>query len=400
MRCGPGLGGRGARPVAALLVALVTVVVTSAAGAAGATAAPARAQTGTPVAAGPGTGLDAAAASARARAVRAARQVDELTRRYEQASDAAARAAGDLAAAFTVSAGAERLRDDDAAALRARQVTHAARIRAIYAEGGAALAVTVLGADDLDDAMWRLSTIDRIEADVVRRSALDVADAGARAARSAAAARAAAEADARLAAALRTLQDEAAAAAEALARARTVLARLDERARQAVEARDAAARLAAAEESRRQHDLASSRTTVGAIGIPVLYERLYRQAATSCPGTDWTLLAAVGQVESGHGRNNGPSSAGAIGPMQFMPATFAAYAVDGDHDGTTDAWSPADAIWTAARYLCESGADAGTDDGVRRALFAYNHAQWYVDLVLGAQRGIRARLGTTATAGS
>jgi membrane-bound lytic murein transglycosylase B len=103
---------------------------------------------------------------------------------------------------------------------------------------------------------------------------------------------------------------------------------------------------------------------------------------------DWTLLAAVGQVESGHGRNDGPSSAGAVGPMQFMPATFARYGVDGDHDGVLNAWDPADAIFTAAGYLCVSGADGGSADGVRAALLAYNHAEWYVELVLAAQQAI------------
>ena len=104
---------------------------------------------------------------------------------------------------------------------------------------------------------------------------------------------------------------------------------------------------------------------------------------------DCALLAAVGQIESGHGRNEGPSSAGAIGPMQFMPGTFAAYGVDGDGDGTKDAWDPEDAIFSAARYLCTGGAGAGPD-GVRQALFTYNHAQWYVDLVLSARRAILA----------
>ena len=80
--------------------------------------------------------------------------------------------------------------------------------------------------------------------------------------------------------------------------------------------------------------------------------------------------------------------------MQFIPATFASYAVDGDQDGRTDPWDPQDAIFTAARYLCRAGASAGAGpDGVQRALFAYNHAQWYVDLVLGAERSIRARFG-------
>jgi membrane-bound lytic murein transglycosylase B len=108
----------------------------------------------------------------------------------------------------------------------------------------------------------------------------------------------------------------------------------------------------------------------------------------------WTLLAAVGQVESGHGRNNGPSSAGAIGPMQFMPATFAAYAVDGDHNGKLDPWDPQDAIFTAAHYLCTAAARAGgvsTPAGVHAALLTYNHAEWYVDLVLAAQQAIIAR---------
>ncbi|MFZ0161192.1 MAG: lytic transglycosylase domain-containing protein, partial [Kineosporiaceae bacterium] len=119
------------------------------------------------------------------------------------------------------------------------------------------------------------------------------------------------------------------------------------------------------------------------------YQRAYQQAAGSCPGLRWTLLAAVGQVESGHGRNSGPSSAGAVGPMQFMPATFARYGIDGDHDGKADAWNYADAIPTAARYLCASGLDA-TPAGVQQALLAYNHAQWYVDLVLSTERAIVA----------
>jgi membrane-bound lytic murein transglycosylase B len=132
---------------------------------------------------------------------------------------------------------------------------------------------------------------------------------------------------------------------------------------------------------------------VTAIGIPAEFERAYRDAAVTCPGMPWTLLAAVGQIESGHGRNNGPSSAGAIGPMQFMPATFASYAVDGDGDGTKDAWDPQDAVFSAARYLCANGAGRGPD-GIRTALFAYNHAQWYVDLVLGARSAIAAREGS------
>jgi len=88
--------------------------------------------------------------------------------------------------------------------------------------------------------------------------------------------------------------------------------------------------------------------------------------------------AAIGAIESGHGRNNGPSSAGALGPMQFMPATWQTYAVDGNGDGRLDIHDPKDAIPAAARYLRASGAP----ESYRSALFAYNHADWYVDQVL------------------
>lgn len=331
------------------------------------------------------------AVAARQRARRAARVVLRLTAEFERHSAAAREAARTLAAAFEVSAGADRWRARDADRLRAAEVAHAARIRALYAEGGGTgLAVTVLAARDPDDALWRLATVGRVRDDLVRRSGLDVASAGARAARSAAAARAAQDADVRLARALGDLQAQADAAAEALARARATLDRLDAEAAATRAAQAAARRVARAREKARAQRLDAG-AAPGALGIPASYAALYRDAATSCPGLPWTLLAAVGQVESGHGRNTGPSSAGAIGPMQFMPATFAAYAVDGGGDGRTDAWDPADAIWTAARYLCASGAEGGTPQGVRRALFAYNRAQWYVDLVLATQAAVERR---------
>ncbi|GAA3843867.1 hypothetical protein GCM10022226_78570 [Sphaerisporangium flaviroseum] len=125
-------------------------------------------------------------------------------------------------------------------------------------------------------------------------------------------------------------------------------------------------------------------------GIPGAYLRLYATAARSCPGLSWNVLAAIGKVESDHGRNNGLSSAGALGPMQFLPATFAAYAVDGDSDGDTDINDPADAIATAAHYLCVSGASRD----VRTALFAYNHSWAYVITVLKLADGYAARAAT------
>ncbi|MFC6085157.1 lytic murein transglycosylase [Sphaerisporangium aureirubrum] len=118
------------------------------------------------------------------------------------------------------------------------------------------------------------------------------------------------------------------------------------------------------------------------VGRPGSYLDLYKVAARVCPGLSWTVLAAIGQVESGHGRNNGPSSAGALGPMQFMPATWRAYGVDGDGDGKSDIWSPYDAVPGAARYLCANGAGQGGNK-LRGAVYRYNHSWSYVDKVLG-----------------
>ncbi|MGW5683822.1 lytic murein transglycosylase [Nonomuraea sp. NPDC003754] len=112
------------------------------------------------------------------------------------------------------------------------------------------------------------------------------------------------------------------------------------------------------------------------------YLDLYKSAATRCPGLSWTVLAAIGQVESSHGRNNGPSSAGALGPMQFMPATWKAYGVDGDGDGRRDIWSPYDAVPGAANYLCANGAGQGGQK-LRKAVWFYNHSWDYVNKVLG-----------------
>jgi len=95
-------------------------------------------------------------------------------------------------------------------------------------------------------------------------------------------------------------------------------------------------------------------------------------------GVPWQVLAAINKVESNFGRNMGPSSAGAIGWMQFMPSTWERWGVDADGDGIANPWSPDDAIAAAARYLAASG---GATD-ISRAVFSYNHAQWYVDEVL------------------
>jgi hypothetical protein len=115
--------------------------------------------------------------------------------------------------------------------------------------------------------------------------------------------------------------------------------------------------------------------------IPSGYLRLYRAAAATCRGLPWTVLAAIGTVETGNGSNTATSSKGAMGPMQFLPSTFVAYAVDGDGDGVANIQDPADAIYSAARYLCAWGAGLG-GQSLYAAIFAYNHADWYVREVL------------------
>ena len=98
------------------------------------------------------------------------------------------------------------------------------------------------------------------------------------------------------------------------------------------------------------------RAGVATLSDPAAVSRLYQKAATTCPGLSWTVLAAIGQVETHHGSGTMVSSAGALGPMQFLPSTFVQYARDGDHDGKANIVNPADAIYSAAAYLCANGA--------------------------------------------
>ena len=105
------------------------------------------------------------------------------------------------------------------------------------------------------------------------------------------------------------------------------------------------------------------------------------QAAAARYAIPWTLLAGIGMEETGHGRSTATSSAGAHGLMLFIPATCAAVGVDGDRDGLVDIRDDADSITSAANYLVRSGVTDGPD-GVVKALYAYNHATWYVNDVL------------------
>ncbi len=126
--------------------------------------------------------------------------------------------------------------------------------------------------------------------------------------------------------------------------------------------------------------LAPSWTTPPAQPAQLSSDRLLElwQGAGQAYGVPWAVLAAINKIESNFGRNMGPSSAGAIGWMQFMPSTWLRWGVDADGDGVADPWSPVDAIYSAARYLAASG--AGSD--IRQAVFSYNHAGWYVNEVM------------------
>jgi hypothetical protein len=110
---------------------------------------------------------------------------------------------------------------------------------------------------------------------------------------------------------------------------------------------------------------------------------LWRTAGAAY-GVPWQVLAAVNEIETGNGEFLHVSSAGALGWMQFMPGTWLQYGLDADGNGTADPWNPTDAIFAAARYLAAAG--AGSD--LSRAIWAYNHAQWYVDDVLARARRI------------
>ena len=116
------------------------------------------------------------------------------------------------------------------------------------------------------------------------------------------------------------------------------------------------------------------------------YIKLYRKSARDYGfGPDWYILAAVGKVESNHGENMGPSSAGAMGPMQFLPSTWESSGVDGNGDGVANILDPEDSIPAAAGYLKDGGAPRDW----YRALYSYNHADWYVMKVLAVAEAYR-----------
>jgi hypothetical protein len=116
--------------------------------------------------------------------------------------------------------------------------------------------------------------------------------------------------------------------------------------------------------------------------VPIFLLPIYQAAGTQY-GVRWEVLAAINEIETDYGRNLNVSYAGAVGWMQFLPSSWRTYGVDANKDGVKDPYNPVDAIFAAARYLKA----AGYAESPREAIFAYNHADWYVDSVV-----LRARL--------
>ncbi len=320
----------------------------------------------------------AAAKAAEAQVERLVPQVRTALAQYQQALD---RLGQDVNTGISADQAAEEAQQQ----VEALQLSQAQRVRALYMAGGqAGLLTSVLDSQGPADFSERVSMLDRVMS--AQTTQLQWATEAATAAQAdATAGLAHADVTAETAGDVQRKYEH---VLGLLSAAQSRLDALSARA-QTLAAAEAAARELAALAAAAAGAGTDAASSARGHGIPPAYLVLYRAAATTCPGLDWHVLAAIGQVESGHGHNVGPSAAGAEGPMQFMPATFAAYAVDGDGDGVKDIWSPADSIYTAARYLCANG--AGSPSKLYTAIWHYNHADWYVQMVLGVAASLRTK---------
>ncbi len=300
------------------------------------------------------------------------RQVAVAEKSYD---DALAGVAGSVNAAILDG----RARDEIAATAAAQQALVDGRVRALYESGGPlALYASLTESDDPNSFAEQAVVVQHIVA-ADQSVATGVS-------------RVSAQADAVTAAAEKRARARIATERSVAEVAITVLSLLNQEQKLLASAQAHASAVRAAEAALRAQSTAFSVITSDRIAsmrmmpaAPAYMAIYHRAAAAMCPGLSWTVLAAIGQVESGHGQDTSTSYAGAMGPMQFLPATFASYAVDGDHDGFADIMNPTDAIFTAARYLCANGA-ATSPASLANAIFHYNHADWYVQMVLALSK--------------
>ncbi len=307
------------------------------------------------------------------------RQVDEVTKEYDSALAGVATSVQQAVAAGETT-------DQLAAVAQSKRAAFETQVRDLYMAGGPiALYATLLDAGSATDLAARMVTVQRIVSAGAEASDGAVA-ATAQASRHAASLERAAHTDIRTE---RSVAVVAARLAGLLAEQEQLLAQANSRVAslKALEARLAAQKAAAAQ---------VTVVRLGALQVlppSPMYMSLYKAAAATCDGLSWTILAAIGQVESGHGRDTSTSYAGAMGPMQFLPSTFAIYGVDGDGDGRADIMNPADAIYSAAAYLCANG--GGRPETLYQAIWNYNHADWYVEMVLTLARQYAGDNGAT-----
>ncbi|MDQ1704540.1 MAG: hypothetical protein QOF18_906 [Frankiaceae bacterium] len=329
------------------------------------------------VAIGPAASADPTG-DAKAKAQAVLTQVQHLQAEVKKAETAYDRSLTGVAASVNASVQSDRASQQVIRASAAASDAFDNRVRSLYMSGGPlALYATLLTSGSVTDFQARAVMVDHVVA-------VDRSVAQANATVVAQAARLSREADRRAHRSIRTERSVALAATKVLTLLATQQQLLDAVNAQVshLQALDAARAALAAQAAAFSSITASRLATLQVLPPSALYLSLYHRAAATCPGLSWTVLAAIGQVESGHGRNPSTSYAGAMGPMQFLPATFASYGVDGNHDGHLDIMDPYDAIFSAAAYLCANGG-GGDSTALYRAIWHYNHADWYVQWVLG-----------------
>jgi membrane-bound lytic murein transglycosylase B len=329
------------------------------------------------VAIGPAASADPTG-DAKAKAQAVLTQVQHLQAEVKKAETAYDRSLTGVAASVNASVQSDRASQQVIRASAAASDAFDNRVRSLYMSGGPlALYATLLTSGSVTDFQARAVMVDHVVA-------VDRSVAQANATVVAQAAQLSREADRRAHRSIRTERSVALAATKVLTLLATQQQLLDAVNAQVshLQALDAARAALAAQAAAFSSITASRLATLQVLPPSALYLSLYHRAAATCPGLSWTVLAAIGQVESGHGRNPSTSYAGAMGPMQFLPATFASYGVDGNHDGHLDIMDPYDAIFSAAAYLCANGG-GGDSTALYRAIWHYNHADWYVQWVLG-----------------